>query len=227
MGPARLLAVAAIVVATGCRSTPAAIVTHRIPVAATPFALAEIARRVGLGRVSVSDHGEVVLTADGDPWLDPVAMQAVAEQVAATLSRHDPAGRGAYLAAARAYRAQLGALDIDYRSSLADCAHHDIVTADAAFVPLGRRYNFADHTARDAGVAALVSGKGLPVVFTEPAVATDAVLALAQATRTRVDQLDTTTVETPDELSRGATYLSLMTDNLVKLRKALTCTAAA
>jgi ABC-type Zn uptake system ZnuABC Zn-binding protein ZnuA len=58
-------------------------------------------------------------------------------------------------------------------------------------------------------------------------VATDVVLALAQATRTRVDQLDTTTVETPDEVGRGATYLSLMTDNLVKLRKALACTAAA
>jgi zinc transport system substrate-binding protein len=227
MGQARLLALVAIVLAAGCQGTPAATATRRLPVAATPFALAEVARRVGLGRVIVSDHGEVVLTADGDPWLDPVAMQEVAAKVAATLARHDPTAQSAYQAAARAYQAQLGALDIDYRSSLADCARHDIVTADAAFVPLGRRYNFADHTAHDAGVVALVSGKGLPVVFTEPGVATGPVLALAQETGTRVDQLDTTIVETSDEAARGATYLSLMTDNLVKLRKALACTAAA
>jgi zinc transport system substrate-binding protein len=145
--------------------------------------------------------------------------------VAATLTAADPSGRRAYQAAARAFRAQLGALDINYRSSLADCARHDVVTPDRGLARTAARYNFVDHAASEAGVAELVATKGIPVVFTEPGVATAPVLALAQATHTRVDQLATLTVRSPEQAARGATYLSLMADNLAKLRTALACTS--
>jgi zinc transport system substrate-binding protein len=218
-------AAAAVSLAAGCTSNSATPVSRPIPVAATPFALAEVARRVGLDRVTVSDHGEVVLVDDADAWLDPVAMEQVTQRVADTLSRHDPAGRPAYEAAARAFQAQLGALDIDYRSSLADCARHGIVTADGAFAPMARRYSFVDRTAEDPGIAEAIRAAGITVVFTEDSVADGAVRALAQATHARVDQLDTTVVRTPEEVARGATYLSLMADNLAKLRTALACSS--
>ncbi|MDQ1392385.1 MAG: zinc transport system substrate-binding protein [Acidimicrobiaceae bacterium] len=197
----------------------------RIRVAAQPFALAEVARRVGLDRVVVSDEGTVVLNAGGDPdpWLDPVAMEAVTDRVAATLSGADPPGREAYLAAARAFRAQLGALDINYRSSLADCARHDIVTADTAFTRMASRYGFVDHAAGEPGVADLIATRGIPVVFTEPGVAAAPVQALAQATHTTVVQLETLTAGAPGRAARGATYLSLMADDLARLRTALAC----
>jgi zinc transport system substrate-binding protein len=163
--------------------------------------------------------------ADPDPWLDPVAMQQVTQLAADTLTRADPAGRATYQAAARAYRAQLEALDIDYRSSLADCARHDIVTADHAFAAPAARYGFADHGAGDAGIDQLVKAKGIGVVFTEPGVTTGAVEALAHATHAKVDQLDTLLTVSPEQTGRGATYLSLMTDNLARLRAALDCTS--
>jgi len=220
------VAAAVIALAAGCGAARTTTVGHRVPVAATPFALAEVARRVGLDRVTVSDHGEVVLVDEPEAWLDPVAMEQVTQQVADTLSLHDQDGRPAYQAAARAFKAQLGALDIDYRSSLADCARHDIVTADGAFAPMARRYNFVDHTVNDPGIAETIRVMRIPVVFGEPLVADGEVRALARATDTRVDQLDTTTARTPEEVARGATYLSLMADNLAKLRTALACTAA-
>jgi zinc transport system substrate-binding protein len=196
-----------------------------MPVSAKPFALAEVGRRVGLDRVTVSDHGGVALTTGGDPdpWLDPVAMEAVTDQVARTLSSADPAGRDAYHTAAVAFLAQLAALDIDYRSSLADCARHDIVAADQALARTGSRYGFTVHAATDPGVAGLVKAKGISVVFTETGVPAGPVEALAQATGARVDALDTMVERTVDEVKRGATYLALMGDNLDKLRRALAC----
>ena len=215
-----------VVLAGACSTGGGAAITPRLRVTAQPFALVEVARRVGLDRVTVSDHGGVVVNTGGDPdpWLDPVAMEAVTDQVARTLSAADPGSRPAYQAAARAYRAQLGALDIEYRSSLADCGRHDIVTADQALARTAARYGFADHSATDPGVADVVRSKGIPVVFTEPGVTDAAVRALAQATHIRIDQLDTTVVRTPEEAARGATYLSLMADNLAKIRTALACT---
>ena len=215
--------------ATGChaaRSTPVTPVPV-VRVAAQPFALAEVARRVGGARVAVSPTGDVVLNTGGDPdpWLDPVAMKQVTQRAADALARADPDGRTSYQAAARAYQAQLGALDIDYRSSLADCARHDIVTADAAFVGTGGRYGFTDHPATEPGAADVVRTHNLGVVFTEVGVAPGAVEALAQATHAHVDELDPMTARTPEEQGRGATYLSLMTDNLAKLRAALGCTS--
>jgi ABC-type Zn uptake system ZnuABC Zn-binding protein ZnuA len=118
-------------------------------------------------------------------------------------------------------------LEIDYRSSLADCARHDLVTADAAFAPMGARYNFVDDPAGSVGAAAVVRSRRIPVIFAETGVSSVSVSALAAATGARVDQLDTTVVRTPAESARGATYLSLMIDNLAKLRTALACTAPA
>ena len=194
-------------------------------VTATPFALAEVASRVGLNRVVVAEQGGFVLHIGGDPWLDPVAMEGVTAQVANQLSAKDPVGRSTYQSAARVYEAQLGALDISYRSSLADCGRMDIVTATRAFAPMARRYGFVDHAATEAGIAQLIAAKGIAVVFTETGVSTTAVDALAQATHTKIQELDTTTVLTATEATRGATYLALMDDNLAKLTKALDCTS--
>ena len=219
---------AVILLAAGCSLTPPATAGRPLPVQANSFALAEMIRRVGLGRVVVADHAAIVADSaiPRPPWLDPGALRAVPAMVAAFLSDHDPAGRPAYSAAARAYAAQLGALEIDYRSSLADCARHDLVTADAAFAAMGARYGFVDHPASSPGIAELVRRDRIPVVFTETGVPSGAVPELAAATGARVEELDTTVVRTPAEAARGATYLSLMTDNLAKLRSALDCAAA-
>ncbi len=231
--PMAPMAVVIVALAAGCHAGGVATVTTRVRVAAGPFALAQVAQRVGVDRVVVdragapATAGAVVLDTGGDPdpWLDPVAMQQVTQRAADTLSGADPPGRAVYQAAARAYRAQLGALDIDYRSSLADCARHDVVTADLALARTGARYGFTDHAASDSGIEQLMVARGIPVVFTEAGVDPAPVTALARATHARVDSLDTLTSITPDEQARGASYLSLMTDNLAQLRSALGCSS--
>src|SRR5258708_3538182 len=82
--------------------------------------------RGALGVVSV-----LAVPGGADPyvWLDPVLLQAVVAQVAAALARADPSGTAAYRRGARDFTAELIALDISFRSSLANCSRHDIVTS--------------------------------------------------------------------------------------------------
>jgi ABC-type Zn uptake system ZnuABC Zn-binding protein ZnuA len=216
---------AAVILAGGCADGQLPADANPLSVSASPFALADVVSRVGLNRVTVAAAGGFIVRISGTPWLDPVAMETVTDQVASQLSTEDPAGRAAYQSAARVYVAQLGALDIDFRSTRADCGRQDIVTADGAFGLLAARYGFVDHTATDPGIAQLIASKGIPVVFTETGVGTTVVEALGVATHTKVQQLDTTTVLTALEATRGSTYLSLMTDNLAKLSSALDCTS--
>jgi Zinc-uptake complex component A periplasmic len=227
--PRRLAAVVAVTIVAACTAggttTPLA---APLAVKAEPFALAEATRRVGLNRVMVSDQGTIVMNAgtEVDPWLNPVAMETVTDHVADLLTAADPGGRSAYRAGARAYVAQLGALDIQYRSSLADCGRQDIVTADSTFASLAANYGFTDLPVSTPGIAAIVRAKGIPVIFTETGVPTGPSVALAQATHTKLGLLDTmTTPLTAAQTARGATYLSLMTDNLAALSSALACAA--
>src|ERR1700722_2405162 len=98
----RRAAAAVVGVLAGCSAAAPKPLAHPLVVTAQPFALAQVAMRVGLGRVTVTDRGGVVLTsgAGADPWLDPVAMEAVAGHVADQLSQADPGGRRAYREAA-------------------------------------------------------------------------------------------------------------------------------
>lgn len=249
----------------GSRAAPAPPVAHRIEVAASVFPLAEIARRVGLDRVTVTDLSPggadaaeaitrarlVLLVGRGfqpameraaaapragvvdlwdalggdEPhfWLDPVVMQWATDLVAAALARADPAGRGAYQAAARSFDAQLGALDIDYRSSLAGCQRRDLVSAGAAFARPAARYGLISHTAGDPGIVELIRTRGVRTVFTEPPLPPGPAETVARAAGVNTVPLETLTTRTPAEEARGAGYLTLMTDNLAKLRAALAC----
>ncbi len=252
--------------AVGCRGSRAASappITPRIPVAASVFPLAEIARRVGLNRVVVTDlsrpgtgaverarvvllvgrgfqpdleravlPGPVVNMWDAlggdDPhfWLDPVAMQRATDLVAGALAGVDPAGRAAYQAAARSFDAQLGALDIDYHSSLAGCVRRDLVSATGAFSRTAGRYGLISHAATDPGILSLVRARGVRTIFTEPPWPPGPAESLARAAGASIVPLETLTSRTAVSEARGAAYLALMTDNLVKLRTALACTEA-
>lgn len=222
-----LAALLAALLAAGCSAQVPAPLAHPLQVSAQPFALAEAARRVGLGRVHVVDVGGVVLTSGTNavPWLDPQAMEAVTTHVADQLAAADPAGAGAYREAAAVFRAQLGSLEVDYQTSLADCARHDVVTTDHAFDGEAARFGFHDHAVGDPGLAALIEADHLPVVFGEMLPPPPAVTALAAATHTKVGYLSTLTALTPDEQAQNATYVSVMTDNLAALSSALDCAA--
>jgi zinc transport system substrate-binding protein len=164
----------------------------------------------------------------GDPhvWLDPVVLQQVVRLVAVTFDRADPAGRGNYDRGARDFSAALGALDISYRTSLSDCPRHDVVTSGAAFGRMADRYGFTAHPlsgSTPADLAGLIRAKGVTTILTEPLSSTQAADALARQTHVKTAVLDPIQGLTAPEQARGATYLSLMTDNREALRHALGC----
>jgi len=250
--------VAAVTAGCGRSAAPTPAAAPRIQVAAGIFPLAEMARRVGLDRVAVTEtttapggaqvvllvgrgfqpdleraaggHSGVVALWEAlggdDPhfWLDPVVMQRATDLVAEALSRADPPGRPAYQSSARSFKAQLGALDIDYHSSLAGCVRRDLVTADGAFARLAARYGLINHVAGDAGVLQLIRARDVRTVFTEPPLPAGPAETLARAANVKTVPLATLATRTPEQAARGATYLALMTDNLDKIRTALACT---
>ncbi len=176
------------------------------------------------------------LIGGSDPhvWLDPVLMQQVVGIVAQTFERADPAGTDAYQRGARDYLAELGALDISYRTSLSDCALHDIVTSYPAFGRLAARYGLTEDAIapapgarpdpqRLAELKALIKAKRTSTVFDETLTPPDGITGLAQAARVKAAVLDPIEGLTAEEADRHATYLSLMADNLAKLLPALAC----
>jgi zinc transport system substrate-binding protein len=181
------------------------------------------------GRANVVAVLPAIGGTDPNVWLDPVLMQQVVALVAQALQRADPAGQADYQRGARDFTAALGALDISYRSSLSDCAHHELVTPEGAFGRLSARYGLHEDAigtpspTRLAAMVDLVRSKHLTAVFTEPLVAPDAMEALAREAHVRTEVLDPIEGLTAGQNPAHATYMSLMTDNLATLLSTLGC----
>ena len=75
-------------------------------------------------------------------WLDPQRYAAVATAIGQRLGEADPANAATYAQNATAFTDKLGALDAEFRTTLASCARKDLVTSHAAFGYLSERYGF-------------------------------------------------------------------------------------
>jgi zinc transport system substrate-binding protein len=172
--------------------------------------------------------------ADPHIWQDPTRLVPVAQAVARTLSRTDPAHAGVYRRNAADLVADLQALDRQFRRGLAHCERRTFVTSHAAFAHLAARYGLRmvpiagvspdaePDPARLAELGQVVADKGVTTIFTEtlasPAVART--LASEVGVRTAVlDPIEGLSPATADE-----DYLSLMRSNLAALRTANGCT---
>jgi zinc transport system substrate-binding protein len=163
-------------------------------------------------------------------WLDPTAMARITGRVATALARIDPSGAAGYRARARAWEAELEALDRAFAQGLAHCRSRVIVTTHAAFGALAKRYGLRQEAvvgsspeaepdpARLDELVDLVRREGVTTVFTEPLAPRRLAATLARETGADVAVLDP--VET---LARGADYVSVMRRNLAALRAALGC----
>ncbi len=175
--------------------------------------------------------------AGGDPhiWLDPSRMVAIVEEVRDALSQADPAGEAQYHRNADAYAAELRQLDEDMRAGLDACDRRVIVTAHDAFGFLGERYGLIVRAiaglspaaepdpARVAALADEVRADGTTTIFYETLVAPDIAETLAREARVDVAVLNPIEGLTEEQTEAGATYVTLMRDNLAALRAALGC----
>ncbi len=172
---------------------------------------------------------------DPHVWLDPVLMGDIVTQVQRALTKADPSGRATYKSNADAFRAQLGALDARYSDGLANCKRTLIVTAHEAFGYLARRYGLQQEGVaglspdaepdpkRLADLTDLVKRDGVTVIFTEELVSPRIADTLAREAGVRTAVLDPLEGLTAAKQKRGATYTSVMDENLAKLRDALGC----
>ncbi|MGH8887436.1 MAG: metal ABC transporter substrate-binding protein [Egibacteraceae bacterium] len=193
-----------------------------------------------LRALPVSQDGEVApegQAAGLDPhvWLDPVLMADVVDRVAAALARAAPADADGFRARAREYRSQLEVLHRDYERGLGTCKRREIVTAHETFGWLAKRYGLRQlgiaglspeaepDPRRLAELAALVRRDGVTTIFTEALVSPAVAQALAREAGVRTVVLNPLEGLTEEEIARGATYVSVMRDNLAVLREALAC----
>lgn len=177
-------------------------------------------------------------TADAvDPhvWLDPVLMGDIVDAVRDELSTVDPAGEAAFRANADVYRAEIAALDRRYRDGLSGCARDLIVTSHAAFGYLAAEYGLRQEAiagidpsaepdpARLAELADLVEREGVTTIFTEELASPAVAETLGRETGAKTAVLNPLEGLTQDEVAAGATYVSVMDENLAALREALGC----
>jgi zinc transport system substrate-binding protein len=165
-------------------------------------------------------------------WLDPVRFEAISQAVEARLSAIDPAHASTFQTREAALLRDLQDINQRYATDLATCARRDIVTSHAAFGYLAGRYRLTQipitgltpeaepQPQRLADVTALAEQKGVTTIFFETLVSPKVAETLATEVGARAEVLDPIEGVQP---GTGDTYLSIMADNLAKLRTALGC----
>ncbi len=168
-------------------------------------------------------------------WLDPTLMAKAVDVVENALAKADPTHDDAFRANADAYKAELAALDAEYRSTLAGCERTEIVTAHGAFAYLALQYGLTQvaitgvspesepDPQRIAELADLVKRDGVTTVFYEELVPRDFADALAKEADVRTDVLNPLEGLSKADMNRGEDYTSVMLRNLRALSNALGC----
>ena len=177
------------------------------------------------------------LLVDEDPhfWLDPSLMARAVDAVARALADADPDNAPAYERNAADYKAELGELDADFKASLSACRRREFVTAHAAFVYLADRYGLSQHAIsgvvpesepdpqRLADLADLIRRDNVTTVFYEDLVPKNFADTLARETGAKTAVLNPLEGLSRRQRDAGATYVSVMRDNLTALARALEC----
>jgi len=180
------------------------------------------------------DHG------DGDAggkdlhvWLDPIRLAAIADRLADRLSEVDPTDAAGYRTRAVDLRAVLERLDREYADALKTCERHEIVTSHAAFGYLAERYGLRQlaisglspeaepSPRRLAEVAQQARDHKVTTIFFETLVSPKVAETLAREVGARAEVLDPIEGLAP---SATGDYVTVMRDNLARLRTALGCT---
>jgi zinc transport system substrate-binding protein len=168
-------------------------------------------------------------------WLDPLLAKRETETIRDALSLLDPDHAAAYAGNTDAFAKRLDALDQAYRTGLASCTRHDIITSHDAFGYLAKRYGFAAHPIaglspeeepspkRIAELSDLAKKLDTRYIFTESLVSPKIAETLAREAGARTLVFNPVEGLTPAEAAAGEDYFSIMQANLANLEKALEC----
>ena len=202
-----------------------------------PKLVIEASRAFSLNGASAT-AGATKLSASGvDPhyWLDPLKASAQAEAVRDALMAVAPAHGEVYKNNAARLIEEIELLHDQYSSALQQCRLDTFVTSHAAFGHLASRYGLVQlpltgtspeaepATARLARLTKQIRSAGVRYVLAETT-------GSRRLSQTVADEIGATLLDihaleslTPEQASRGDTYLSIMRSNLESLRTALEC----
>ena len=181
------------------------------------------------------DHGE---EKDEHIWLSLKNAQALCVTIADALCAIDPDNKNTYIANAAAYRDKLAALDADYKAAVDGAAHKTVLFGDRfpfryLVDDYGLRYYaaFAGCSAESEAsfetvsfLAKKVDELGLPCVLTIEGKNHKLAETIVQSTtkkNQKVLTMDSMQSMTSKDAANGATYLSVMEQNLSVLKEAL------
>jgi zinc transport system substrate-binding protein len=175
------------------------------------------------------------LTVDPHVWLDPARFEQVVRSVADALSEADAANEPTFASNADAFVAEIAELDEEFRTGLSDCERTTIVTSHEAFGYLADAYGLTEvaitglspeaepDAKRLAELRDLVVREGVTTIFAEELVSPDVAETLANEAGVTVDVLDPIESLTDAQVEAGQDYVSVMRENLDRLRSALDC----
>jgi zinc transport system substrate-binding protein len=170
-------------------------------------------------------------------WVDPVLAQNMVRTIAAGLATRDPANKDFYITNADAYNAQLDSLNQDIVAGLAQCKQRTIIYGGHfAFGHFARRYGlehvspypgFApDSQPSPKAIAHLIRQMkklDIKAVYYEELLEPKVARVIAEETGAQLLLLHGAHNLTKEERTQRLSYLSIMRDNLQRLKIGLQC----
>lgn len=174
-------------------------------------------------------------TGHPDPhvWLDPIMALGQAEEIRDLLLELDPPNQATYLANFSELETELRDLDQAYREELAPYQMRSFIVSHGAYNYLATRYNLEAiaitgiHPGVEPsqqqlkGLIDLIQDGHHAYIFFEPTVSNKIAQVVADASGAEILHLHPVENFTVQDIEAGATYLSLMRENLTNLKQAL------
>jgi zinc transport system substrate-binding protein len=169
-------------------------------------------------------------------WLDLSNAEKMVENIRDRFMERDPVHKEDYRKSAEFYSAKLADLDKSFKTSLSVCARRIFIHGGHfAFAYLAKRYDLQYISAYEGSPNAeptprrivelkkLVKDKGIRYVYYEELITPRVAEVLAQETGTGLLRLHGAHNISREDLEKGATFISIMEQNLKNLRTGLEC----
>ncbi|OIO15200.1 ABC transporter substrate-binding protein [Candidatus Gottesmanbacteria bacterium CG11_big_fil_rev_8_21_14_0_20_37_11] len=195
----------------------------------------------GVVILKMSDYFDLLKTdkdktvTDPHIWVDPVNAKREMELISEALIKIDKSNENYYQEKSHEYISKLDILNKEMIVGLGDCSRNEIIVSHNAFSYLSKRYNF--QTLSIAGIspdqepsprsigetAKLAKEKNIKYIFFETLVSPKLSETLAKEVGAKTLVLNPVESLTSEEIAQNKDYISLMEDNIINLKLALSC----
>ncbi len=187
----------------------------------------------GIANQQVEEEDKTIQ--DPHVWLSPALAKQIAGKIAQAIEEVDPQNKDYYMQNEKHLEDKLNKLDNDYKSGLAGCKSKNIITSHAAFGYLATSYGLKQVSVSGvspdeepsaqqlAEVANFARKNNVKYIFFESLVSPKLSETIAKEVGAKTLVLNPIEGLTDNEIKSGASYTSVMEDNLKNLKIALEC----